>query len=375
MKKIFLVFLLFSTTFIHAQFSAFDGFDDNSSGWLTRNDDSAKVYIDSGQLDAEIKYDGDFLDAKGAVIDSMKPFRAEISTGYISGAANIPYGLCWGAGDVNNYFAFYITGDGRYGFKMQTNNVWKEIIAPTPNSFINVKGVNWLRVNAVNVNGKMKLNLCINELVVKTIDFMAPYGTFFGIYIGGRQHLLFDNFIVYQRGKTQEEFEPCDLSVSLNCKMGELGYSNEIYKWKCCMTNGMRVDEDSAVVRFWYSDARAGDYSVIIAELPSTGSVEFSKAADQDMRDYLAEGDSIITISNEPIAKISVGNEQNIYRIGAVYTAHDLDHNLYIRRYYLQRTWGNSKGMVFQFIVPEHSPSIDVLDQLVKEIISTSEFN
>ncbi len=373
-KNLFLLILFLTGINLPAQFSAYDPFDDNANEWITRNDDTALYEVKSGKLDMDIKRDGDYINAKGALINQEKLFRTELRTEFKSGPDNLPYGITWGASDLENLYLFYITGAGKFGFRTKEKGVWKDIFPATKSASISPKGNNWLRVNMIiDTDGKKKINLVINEELVKTIDFVFPYGNYFGAFVGGTNHILFDDFIVYQRGEHQEEFEPCDLSLSLKCTISQLHYTNSLYNWSACVGKGCRVDVDSAVTRFWYADGRCGDYSVLAVSFPSIGNVSFARAVEQDFGDYMAEGDSITHVRRDPAQLKSMGNEAKVYQISEVYTSYDLEGNLYICRYYVDHPFGNEKGMVFQFIVPENSPNIILLDQLVREIIGTME--
>ncbi|HET6992744.1 MAG TPA: hypothetical protein VFJ43_15525, partial [Bacteroidia bacterium] len=301
MKNLLLPFLFFASLSAHAQFSVYEPFDDNSNEWITRNDDTASFQVAAGKLDMNIKMDGDYVNAKGARINQEKLFRAEITATYKSGPEDVPYGICWGASDLDNLHLFYITASGKFGFRTMENAKWRDVVLPANSEAISKKASNWLRVNVIidPVDGKKKLALCINEEVVKTIDFVFPFGNYFGAFIGGADHISFDDFIVYQRGAVQDEFEPSDLALSLSCKANQLHYTNSLYNWSCCVDKGCRVDVDSSVTRFWYEDNRCGDYSVLVVPYPSIGNVSFAKAVEQDFGDYMAEGDSIIPVKKE----------------------------------------------------------------------------
>ncbi len=357
-----------------AQFSAYDPFDDNSNEWITRNDDTAMFAVQNGKLDMDIKIDGDYVNAKGAKINQEKLFRAELRTEYKNGLSTTPYGICWGAADLDNLYLFYINGEGKFGFRSMEKGIWKDIILATSSPAITLKGNNWLRMNMISeVDGKKKINLVINEEIVKTIDFVFPFGNYFGSFVGGKGHYLFDDFIVYQRGEIQDEFEPCDLSLSLKCNATQLNYKNSLFNYNCCVNKGCRVDVDSAVTRFWYTDNRCGDYSVLLVTYPSIGNVSFARAVEQDFGDYMTEGDSIVAVKKEPVKMISIGNEAKVYQIGEVYSSYDLKGNLYIRRYYVDHAFGTQKGLVLQFICTENSPYTSTLDQLTQEIIGSLE--
>jgi hypothetical protein len=373
-KNLLFLILFFTGINLPAQFSAYDPFDDNANEWITRNDDTAVFEVAGGKLVMNIKQDDDFVNAKGAKVNQEKLFRTELRTEFKSGNTNTQYGICWGAADLENFYVFYITGEGKYGFRFLEKGEWKELLPPTSSAAIKQKGENWLRMNMLyDADGKKKINLVINEEIVKTVDFVFPYGNYFGAYVNGKSVIHFDDFIVYQRGETQEEFEPCDLSLSLKCNVSQLRYTNVLYNWSSCVEKGCRVDVDSAVTRFWYSDNRCGDYSVLAVSFPSIGNVSFARAAEQDFGDYMAEGDSIITVRAIPIIEKSIGNEPKVYQISQIYTSSDLPGNLYIRRYYVDHAFGNEKGMVFQFICPENSPHINTLDLLVQQLIGTME--
>lgn len=375
MKIFFFITFFLTGIALNAQLSAYDPFDDNANEWITRNDDTASFQVAGGKLDMNCKVNGDYVNAKGAKINQEKLFRCEVQAEFLSGDVDSPCGLCWGAADLENLHLFYLTATGKFGFKTMEKGKWKDVLLPIFSPAINLKGSNWLRVNVIfDASGKKKLALCINELVVKTIDFVYPFGNYFGVFVGGKMHIRFDDFLVYQRGLTQDEFEPVDLSLSLACKITQLNYTNALYNWSCCVEKGCRVDIDSSVTRFWYEDNRCGDYSVLVVPFPSLGNVSFSKAADQDFRDYMAEGDSITPVKTEALLQKKIGNETNVYQFGEVYTSYDLKGNLYIRRYYVDHPYGSEKGFVFQFICPENSVYIPILDQLVQQVIGSIEF-
>lgn len=377
--------LIFLTAFLltltaHAQFSAYDPFDDNANEWITFTDDSATFAVQNGKLDMHTRISTDFINAKGASVQQSKPFRAEIRTDFVSGDDTLPYGLCWGAADLTNYYAFYITPAGKYGFRCFTDGKQSEVFTSLASPAINKKGSNWLRVNTtVAADGKRQLTFCINELAVKTIGFVAPRGDFYGVFLGGAGHILFDDFIVYQRGEVQEEFEPADLTVSLLCKFGQWHFLNENLHWSCCVENGCRVDTDSLVTRFWYNDQRAGDYSVLVvpfdAFTDATGDGDFFNAAQRDFLEYMRDTtDPVVAVRSEKAIKIAIGNETEVIQSGEIYTADGLGSNQYIRRYYVHHPFNGSSGLMFQFIVPENSEYIATLDKLVKQVIETMEY-
>ncbi len=375
--KIFLLSIsIFLGTLLNAQFSAYDSFDDNSNEWIVFKNDTGSASVKDGKLDVSIELDTDFIDAKGAKIDAARPFRAEIKTTFETGAENSSCGICWGAFDDLNYYVFYITANGKFGFRKNEGGKWADIVAPTSNTFINQKKSNWLRVNSVVASdGSKKLSLCINEQLIKQIDFVDPPGNFYGIYSHGVEHILFDDFFVYQRGATQEEFEPSDLTLSLVCKLNQLHFQNVLNTWSCCVDNGCRVDEDSTTTRFWFTDMRAGDYSVLVAPFEASSDGEFFNAAQRDFIEYIKDTtDPIIPVREENPLKIAIGSESEVVQLGEVYTAKDITGNMYIRRYYVKHAFGKESGLMFQITIPENSPYLPTLDQLVKEVVGSLEF-
>lgn len=377
MKKFLFAFLVFSSSLLHAQFSAYDAFDDNSNDWLIFKNDTFHSEIQHGKLDVTVKRDTDFIDAKGAKIDISKPFRAEINSSFDTGSVKSSSGICWGAADDLNYHVFYVTASGKYGFKTYLHGKWTDVVPPTSSPSIHVKGTNWLRINSIiTADGSRKLSLCINELLVKQIDFIAPFGSFYGIYSNGIQHTYFDDFFVYQRGAQQDEFEPSDLSFSLLCRANQLHFKNSLGTWACCVENGCRVDEDSATIRFWFTDMRAEDYSVLAAPFEASADGEFFNAAQRDFIEYIKDTtDPIIPLREETPQKISIGAELQVVQLGEVYTADGITGNMYMRRYYVKHAYGKESGIMFQFIVPENSPDISILDQLVKQVVGSLDFS
>jgi hypothetical protein len=375
-KNLFLATFLFLTNFLHAQFSAYDSYDDNSNDWIVFKNDTGTTAVKNGKLDVTIKLDTDFIDAKGAKIDITKPFRAEINASFDSGSVHSSHGICWGAADDLNYHVFYVNAEGKFGFKTYLHGKWKSVIDPTSSPAINVKGTNWLRVNSIiTADGTKKLTLCINEQIVKQIDFIVPFGNFYGIYSNGKEHVYFDDFFVYQRGDFQDEFEPSDLSLSLACKITQLRFTNVLGTWSCCVEKGCRVDEDSATTRFWFTDMRAGDYSVLVAPFEASADGDFFNAAQRDFVEYIKDtADPITPLRQEKPIQTSIGHESQVVQLGEIYTATEFSYNMYIRRYYVKHAFGKESGLMFQFIIPENSAYIPLLDQLVQQVVSTIEF-
>jgi hypothetical protein len=374
--RITLFAFLLLTIQAKSQFSAYDPFDDNVNQWIIINTDSAEYAVREGVLDMTAKIGGDYINAKEGVVDLTREFRCEIRTEFYSGADTMQYGICWGASDVNTYHFFYITPAGRYGFRTRQDNKWTDVILPVANPAINKKGSNWLRVSAVvGLSGGLELHLCINELVVDRIRSIRAFGPFFGACINNKGRILFDDFIVYQRGALQEEFEPSDLALSLQCRFGQFRYTNTLYGWSCCVQNGCRVDVDSVITRFWYSDMRAGDYSVLVAPYEAATDGDFLNAVQRDFIEYVKDTvDPIIPLKAEKATAIIVGNEKEVIQVGQIYTAVELTGNMYIRRYYVNHPYADKSGMMFQFILPENSPHIPTLDALVRDVISSLQF-
>lgn len=375
MKKILLALLICLSLNANAQISIYDGFDDNSNQWIVYSNDTATFDVMNSKLSMSIHHPGNFINAKGAPFNMEKPFRVEASTIFQNGADSIRYGICWGAADVSNYFVFYITGGGKYGFGEVKDKKWTDIVRPLASPFINAKGTNWLRVNTINAEGKRKIALCINELSVKTIDFIAPPGDFFGTYVGGKSSILFDDFILYQRNDTLPEFEPCDLALSAYCKSGQFRYSGSTLKWNACVPTGCRVDEDSVVTRFWFTDSRAGDFSVLVVPFDAAGDGDFTNAAQRDFTEYIRDTtDPVIPLEADKVMKTSIGFEEEVVVVGQAYSSPELKSKMYIRRYYVHHDFGTHSGLMFQFIVPQYSAYIPVQEELVKTIIGSIEF-
>lgn len=371
MRKLLAALLLLSTFRVHAQLNIYDGFDDNANQWIVYANDTAIFDVANSKLSMDIRFPGDYINAKGAPFDGQKAFRVETSTSFESGADSIRYGICWGAADLSNFMAFYITGSGRYGFGQLVNGKWQDILPLTPCPLIHPKGDNWLRVNA-GTGAKRKLTFCINEFAVKSIDFIQPPGEFFGTYVGGKAHILFDDFILYQRGAVQEEFEPVDLSLSATCKSGQLHYENPRTSWSCCVPYGCRADEDSLVSRFWFTDGRAADYSILVAPFVASSDGEFFNAVQRDFLEYMRDtADPVKTLVADKPQKETLGKATEVVIVGETYTAEGLGKNMYIRRYYVSYPSSGDSGLMLQFIVPENSKYISVLDALARQLIDS----
>lgn len=375
MNKITWAILCLFSLSAQAQISIYDGFDDNSNQWIVYTNDTATFDVVNSKLSMSIRYPGHYINAKGAPFNNAKGYRVETSASFESGSDSVHYGICWGASDTRNFMAFYITGGGRYGFGQLKNGIWSDILMPSPSPAINVRGTNWLRVNTTLAEGKRKISLCINELAVRTIDFTQPPGEFFGTYVGGKASILFDDFIFYQRNDTLPEFEPSDLSISASCRNAQYRYNASLLKWSACVPSGCRVDEDSVVTRFWFTDARAGDYSVLVAPFDADSDGDFFNAAQRDFTEYMHDTvDQVTPLAADKPQKTAIGFENSVVVLGQAYASPDLKSKMYIRRYYVPHAFGSHSGLMFQFIVPQYSAYIPVQEELVKTIIGSIEF-
>ncbi|HEU4719330.1 MAG TPA: hypothetical protein VFU15_15910, partial [Bacteroidia bacterium] len=185
MKKILSLLFLFAFCGLKAQFFAYDPFDDNSNEWFVRDDDSVTANVTGGVLDVNQKLGSFYNDVKGVTIDTAGEFRVEAMAGYVSGKTGVSYGICWGAADLGNFHIFYITADGSFGFSTLHDHKLYDDFHPEQNPIINKNGKNWLRVSVEkDASGQRKMIFCINELIVKTIDLIHPYGTLFGFFVG-----------------------------------------------------------------------------------------------------------------------------------------------------------------------------------------------
>ena len=120
-----------------------------------------------------------------------------------------------------------------------------------------------------------------------------------------------------------------------------------------------------------FRSKRCGNYSVITVPMTSLGNVSFEKAAAQDFGDYMALGGDIVPLKKESPVKMKLANGSEVIIFGESYTATGLTNDLYIRRYYMNRPFGENVGMVYQFIVPASSAYITTLDALVKDLLNS----
>jgi hypothetical protein len=375
MTYFFAFVLAFLSLPLTAQISIYDPFDSNSNQWIVCKNDTATFTVELSKLNMETHVYGNYVNAKGAPFDQKKSYRVEAGSTFVTGADSLKYGICWGASDMGTYLVYYITPAGKYGFGKISNHIWADIVPLSPSPFIQSKGTNWLRISTATTEGKATISLCINEVIVKTIDYIQPPGDFFGTYIGGKGHVLFDDFILYQKDPNAPEFEPCDLTLSAYCRSSQLRYTGNLLDWSACVPAGCRAEEDSVVTRFWFMDERAGTYAVLVVPFDAAGDGEFFNAAQRDFLEYIRDTtDPVIPKTADKPIKTAIGNETEVVVLGQLYGADELSGNMYIRRYYVHHDFSDHNGLLFQFIVPENSSYAAIDDELIRLIIASLEF-
>jgi hypothetical protein len=179
----------------------YDSFDDGVIQW------------DLATLE-QARYDGGALvlqDNHYEGIGSARPhlelddFILEVYTRWLSGAFGGDYGVRFRLNPSGDYYAFYISNDGRYTVGKQIDGDWFEVVSDFSPAIQRGGGVNLLRIEALNdqlrffVNGQYLVDVTTDLQGVGDLELVAirPEGTDW-------LEIAFDNLLVAQHpGRTR----------------------------------------------------------------------------------------------------------------------------------------------------------------------------
>lgn len=167
----------------------FEKFNDNSNGWVIKNDEVANTEIKNGHYVFEYKKDNDtyisWIANNGI---QEQNFTLEVDATSISGDEKSAYGLMWGE-DTNPY-VFVVAKDGYFVYGKYVNREWKLITRWIKNKYIKTDGSpNHLKVQKIGNRVVLSVNSHIlTESTTYTMDSNK-----IGFILSGEQKVLFDN--------------------------------------------------------------------------------------------------------------------------------------------------------------------------------------
>ncbi|CAN5182905.1 hypothetical protein BH09BAC2_BH09BAC2_12580 [soil metagenome] len=177
-----------------ANYSLADDFSSNSNNWPVVYDNNKEVKLQYGKLSIRgISADYSYHSLLNFGIDPKKDFNCSVSTRWVSGVDDRSYGLSFCADFANNnYYSFFISGNGYYKIAYLKNGTWTDMKAWTSSNMIYKNSTNILAVKKEGTS----LRFYINDVVVDTETFPGAFGSDFGVSAENKQTIEFDDFSI-----------------------------------------------------------------------------------------------------------------------------------------------------------------------------------
>lgn len=172
--------------------------EENINDWqLVKNEKDYKssIIAEKGLL-METKTDNGFRQTINIPLSLSEDFSIETIIDFKSGEKNSGHGLLWGFKDWDNYYYFYISGNGYYKIGAKTEGIDLEFVKWTQTNTLNQDYQrNLIKVLRV----KEKMYFSINGSLVHSEDFYTFRGNNIGFQIpSGKKSVLFEKLIVKQ---------------------------------------------------------------------------------------------------------------------------------------------------------------------------------
>ena len=155
-----------------------DSFKDNRHKWTEREDKKVEIEVRSGEYRIEHKQKNkswsEYIDVP---IEQYEDYTIESTISRSSGVDNHGYGVLWGGKDGANFYAFTISGNGKYRFAKISNGKWTELIKWKKSEHVRT-GFSKNKFTIKKIGSKYEFHL--NDKLVDTY----AVGTFFGNKIG-----------------------------------------------------------------------------------------------------------------------------------------------------------------------------------------------
>jgi outer membrane protein OmpA-like peptidoglycan-associated protein len=206
---------------------AFDENFNDPSAWSETDNENASCKVEGGQYLLEHKRKSlSWLFTKSLYLNPEKDFYIETKMTQLSGVKDDGFGLIFGMSNIQNYYGFVISSEGKYklyGFK---DNVFF-----SPREW--TKGGNINKRKSANVLGIKKSGQELSFWINGKIVFSQPYQPFFGLSIGfvlnSKMKVAVDYFKIKQVNtittlKTpSRHYKKENLGPNVNSAFGEIG--------------------------------------------------------------------------------------------------------------------------------------------------------
>lgn len=179
----------------------FDDFSDNRNNWPLYKDENKSMEIANGKLRIHgLKTNFSFFSNQHFNIDLNQDFSCSVTTKWLEGVNNYGYGLSYCSNATSgSYYIFYISANGYYCIKyFENNGDWKDIKDWTSTSIINQNFI----PNLISIKKQGNyISFYINDIKVESYPFDGGYGNHFGVRLGNKQTVEFDNFTIIGKSK------------------------------------------------------------------------------------------------------------------------------------------------------------------------------
>lgn len=272
-------------------FTLVENFENNSYNWVEGKNSSYSLEVKNGKYFFEhfLKVNLWITWSHEIPIDDKTDFEIQTKIEKLSGIQDHGFGLCWGFKDIDNFFAFNISGDGHFQIGKMIDGTWYDIQNWKQNHAIN-KGNN--SVNKLTIRNKNRyLRFYINDSYVFETSCSRFFGKKIAFDINNNQKIAVDYLKVSKIEKTIND-------------------SPEIIVIAPDVTRGIRIVEKNRIKVVGKAKDNDGIYKIIIngieAKLQSEGRF-FANVP-------LAVGENVISIKATDTKMKSASKEFTINR-------------------------------------------------------------
>lgn len=204
MRKLVIAVLVFRslTTFAQSELplAYLQNFDGKTTTYSTEGNDQNLIYLQGGRYHIERKKNDESTTYYwgNPMISFDKDFDVEALIKHEGGAVDYGYGLCFGAKDINNSYAFKISANGyiNLGAYKEGNFVeitgWKKI----DEGIIRPSGQD----NLIQIRKRgQKLTLLVNKTSVHEMDAPETFGTWTAVLASHAMHISLDYIQFFQK--------------------------------------------------------------------------------------------------------------------------------------------------------------------------------
>ena len=236
LKILILLFLLLCESTLAKQDNVLinEDFSNNKNDWEIFNDKISSTNIQNGIYIVENRTVNPTEITKIFNLTAKENFEIKITTGYIYGRSNDYYGLLFGENDINNGYFFGISkAKNKYVIYRTYNGKKLFIRKPTKCKLLKT---NKLKIKKID----NQVYFLINGEICKTIVIDNFYGKNIGFFVGNKQSVTFDNFIVKKLDKKSIKFNnyaTLTLNVPDNSKIKILNIQ-DVYKDSMLLKKG-----------------------------------------------------------------------------------------------------------------------------------------